>query len=541
MAIIQISRIQVRRGLQENLPQLASGEIGWSIDERRLFIGNGTHAEGAPILGNTELLTEFSDIFNLSGVYTFTGAAAGYVVQTGPSLVAPVTRSLQDKLDDFANFRDFGGVGDGSTNDVAAFNRAIEELYKASVVTTGIHSAEQKLRTLYIPAGKYMLSGDFIRMLPYVKLKGDGKNATIIIQSDITQPCTLKSADSTGKIATESGFAVGTSIYPIGLLVEDLTLTHLGDKDVVQVDSVTDVMFSSVRMQGNKGLPTSFDINWPSVAGASAQACLNFSSVRPTTATISNKIALINCEFIGNIYGIYSDSKVNSVTVFNGLFSQLVQGVRLGQENGGNPQPNSFKVTYSLFDSIAREGMSSQTSYGGVSNVVSAFNTYRDVGATNTNSTTPATSIINFSGDNSYSIGDVFDRLATAIIPAVVLNGKASFATLPNGALQLGKQTTVGGRSVDLIAASTSIAGVVGVGESATTVEYKITRDTGSRVGTMRITPFLTTVSYDDEYVENGNIGVTIVPVLNSGTIELQYTATAGSNAVLTTTSRTLL
>jgi hypothetical protein len=62
MAVIQISKIQVRRGLQENLPQLGSGEMGWSIDERRLFIGNGTLTEGAPEIGNTEILTIYSPI-----------------------------------------------------------------------------------------------------------------------------------------------------------------------------------------------------------------------------------------------------------------------------------------------------------------------------------------------------------------------------------------------------------------------------------------------------------------------------------------------
>ena len=62
MAVIQISKIQVRRGLQENLPQLASGEMGWSIDDRRLFIGNGTLVEGAPEIGNTEILTIYSPI-----------------------------------------------------------------------------------------------------------------------------------------------------------------------------------------------------------------------------------------------------------------------------------------------------------------------------------------------------------------------------------------------------------------------------------------------------------------------------------------------
>jgi hypothetical protein len=62
MAVIQISKIQVRRGFQENLPQLGSGELGWSIDARRLFIGNGTLSEGAPEIGNTEILTIYSPI-----------------------------------------------------------------------------------------------------------------------------------------------------------------------------------------------------------------------------------------------------------------------------------------------------------------------------------------------------------------------------------------------------------------------------------------------------------------------------------------------
>ena len=69
MAVIQISKIQLRRGLQENLPQLASAEMGWSIDERRLFIGNGTLAEGAPSTGVTEVLTTQS-IYNELGAIT---------------------------------------------------------------------------------------------------------------------------------------------------------------------------------------------------------------------------------------------------------------------------------------------------------------------------------------------------------------------------------------------------------------------------------------------------------------------------------------
>lgn len=65
MAIVQISRITNRRGLQKDLPQLAPGELGWCIDTRLLFIGNGLLEEGSPAIGNTEVLTEFSDIKRL--------------------------------------------------------------------------------------------------------------------------------------------------------------------------------------------------------------------------------------------------------------------------------------------------------------------------------------------------------------------------------------------------------------------------------------------------------------------------------------------
>ena len=57
MGIVQNSKIQVRSGLQQNLPLLACGEIGWAIDSQRLFIGNGNVSAGAPYAGNTEIIT----------------------------------------------------------------------------------------------------------------------------------------------------------------------------------------------------------------------------------------------------------------------------------------------------------------------------------------------------------------------------------------------------------------------------------------------------------------------------------------------------
>ena len=83
MAIVQVSRITNRKGLAENLPQLAGAELGWAIDERRLFIGNGTLEEGAPVIGNTEVLTEYSDVFTGRTQFSF----GDYVVKAGTTAV----------------------------------------------------------------------------------------------------------------------------------------------------------------------------------------------------------------------------------------------------------------------------------------------------------------------------------------------------------------------------------------------------------------------------------------------------------------------
>ena len=174
MAIIQISRIQHRRGVRTDLPQLASAELGWSTDTRQLFIGNGTIEEGAPTLGNTEILTQYSDILSVSQTYTYRGEASGYAAQTGASISTPIRRTLQAKLDDYVNVRDFGATGDGITNDTYAINHALYELYCREPLDPLTR------RTLYFPAGNYKITGGVIKIPTYASLRGDGASKTII-------------------------------------------------------------------------------------------------------------------------------------------------------------------------------------------------------------------------------------------------------------------------------------------------------------------------------------------------------------------------
>lgn len=84
MAIIQISKIQVRQGNLVDIPQLSPGEFGWADDQRRLFIGNDSTRPGdppAPVPNNTEVLTVYSPISGTNVVGNITASGANGDIQ----------------------------------------------------------------------------------------------------------------------------------------------------------------------------------------------------------------------------------------------------------------------------------------------------------------------------------------------------------------------------------------------------------------------------------------------------------------------------
>jgi len=108
MAVITVSKIQVRSGFQEDLPSLDTGEFGWCVDTQRLFIGKGTLAEGAPTVGVTEILTEYSsglinisitaleaNVANLQSNVAFISSIVGNLI--------PVTTQLLDNQSSIVN------------------------------------------------------------------------------------------------------------------------------------------------------------------------------------------------------------------------------------------------------------------------------------------------------------------------------------------------------------------------------------------------------------------------------------------------------
>lgn len=539
MAILQISRIQVRRGLQEDLPQLASAELGWALDTRRLYIGNGTLEEGAPTLGNTELLTEYSDLTILQGTYKYSGNDAA-----PPGTSKSTERSWQSKFDDFVNVRDFGAKGDGTTNDADAFNLAIKELYKKEIMYLSDPAALRIRRTLYIPAGTYKLTGDVIRLLPYVKLLGDGKHATVIVQTDNTQNCVVTTVDSEGRTGNDLNNSVPNVIAPGFNEVTGITFVASSDTmDIVKLDSATNVTFTRVKMKGVRYTESELSTSGTDKACVVVDSSLGFGS---------SNLLFNDCDFEGQTYGFYTTQLTNAATVVGGSFNYLYRGVNLGEANSSGPtvgtQVSSVKVIHALFDNIYQYGIyahyagNQSSGVEGVTNIVSAFNTYRNVGYTLNIATPPQYSAVFLGGDNSYSFGDTFTHPYDGV-KAVSLFGRASFASLGDGRLQLGRVVTAANKEIPFVAntAVPTLVGVIGEQQGSVILEYSILGlDSQQRTGHMKISSIGTDIVYDDEYVETTDMQIELTPIVSSaGVIELYYTSVLA--AKLLTTTRTLV
>jgi hypothetical protein len=306
MAVTQISRIQHRRGLEQDLPQLASAELGWSVDTRQLYIGNGTLAEGAPVIGVTRILTEH-DIATITEDieftdYTFVGNAAGYTAQTGPSILSPTIRTYQQKLDDFVNVKDFGAKGDGATDDTDAINRALQQIYKSTVSPTDPRAR----RTIYFPGGTYITTAAIL-VPPFAKLVGDGVASAIIKQTNGNRSV-INVCDSSFQI----GASIGTSsaVVPQNIEINGIHFLN-ANNSVVSPIFVLDSA-SNVKIQNTK-----FDSN------ASAGFYPNLVSVA-TSVRSTNKITFDTCQFVnaGNAIAIVG-TNVNTIRVTNSEFENL--------------------------------------------------------------------------------------------------------------------------------------------------------------------------------------------------------------------------
>lgn len=307
MAVTQISRIQHRRGLDQDLPQLASAELGWSVDTRQLYIGNGTLEEGAPLVGVTRILTEHdvSKITSNIGFYTnytFVGNGAGYAAQTGPSALSPVIRNYQQKFDDAVNVRDFGATGDNTTDDTAAINRAIQQIYKSTVSPT----EPRARRTIFFPGGTYLISNPVL-VPPFAKLIGDGMSSVLIRQTQGNRSV-ANICDSS--FQTSSSIGSGSAVMPQDIEISGIQFLNSNistTQPLFVIDSASNVRIQSCQFKANAGV--GFYPNLVSIE---------------TSAATTSKITFDSCQFSNGGNGIgFVGTGVTSVRVLNSGFDNL--------------------------------------------------------------------------------------------------------------------------------------------------------------------------------------------------------------------------
>lgn len=520
MAIVQISRITQRKGLQENLPQLAGAEFGWSIDERRLYIGNGTLQEGAPVIGNTEILTEFSEIIPLVQDYTYSGEeATGYAVQTGPTPGTPVQLSLQNWMDQFATVKDFGAVGDGITDDTAAINRALYQLY-CREVNPAIR------RSLFFPAGVYLVTGT-INVPTYATLQGEGpRNSIIQMAAGSTTLYVVQTSDS----LQQTGADIGTNgaTPPTSITIENMCFQSVDPMDIAFINRASECIFNQVQFIGPL---TTADLT----VDTDDTACVRFDS---SNALDVHQIKFDNCGFSGTTYGISTHHHVRGVGITGAHFSTLHQGILLEVNPDGDEfNPQGFGITSCDFDTIYAQGIVFYTDRN-----ATAQNTFGDVGDHFGGVTQPYTSIIDFLSPNNISVGDLFERADeyAVVYPRIELNGEASIAFTNGQQLAMGTYVRESGRTVELAnntpTPTTAVTYSVNLAK-AISINYTILRDTEYRTGTIVITSngSSSNLNYTDDYTENASTGITLTVTQTGSNVFLKYISTnTGLPALLT-------
>ena len=562
MAIVQISRITNRKGLAVDLPEpLAGAELGWVVDERRLFIGNGTLEEGAPVVGNTEVLTEFSDILSFADQYTYQGTAAGYTVQTGPTPGSPVTQSLQNRLDSFVIVTDFGAMGDGVTDDTAAINRALYQLYC-------VQNNTQTRRGLFFPAGTYIVTNT-IDVPSFAKLYGEGLEGSIIsfnVQnwaantayasgvlvyntSNATYYRSIAPVPATGISVTDTTYWTATtlptyvmrtadSMQQTGANIATNGATPPQNIDVSEISIVTNKLNNGLLVE--KANQCYFNVN---ISGPLTTADLTVSTDNTLAVDFSSTASLPCTQiefngfaFSGFTWGVNTAQQIVSALFTGGSFDTLYQGLLLGGASLSNGGAQGVRVTNNIFDNIYEEGVY----FYGVNMNATGYNIFYDVGNHFNGAGNPASSVMTIDSISNVSMGDMFERslaqaatypriklynTSTGIIPAAIAIDNSAQIQMGSFIRETGQQATITAG-----ATNTTLFTVNTVFIKAFKMDYTIVVDTSVRTGTLTIVndpddSAGDTLQSVDDYVENSHTDVTLAVTDVGGTITVSYAA----------------
>jgi len=368
MAVYQISRIQIRRGQANQgtgLPQLASGEMAWAIDTQELYIGNGAVSEGAPAVGNTKILTS-NDLSSQAGLVNtifYTYKVLDTSIVTGTSVNAPVSRSLQARLDDTVNLANFLTPADVVGNDyTAALQRAINQLFLNSGHGYAYSTVGNRIK-LTLPAGTFNTSST-LYVPSYATIEGAGVDKTIINYNPsitVVGSTTNNSriiTTNTATLAMLGASISGTNIpantsIPRQIVIPNSTIFGT----TLTVGTLTSgTITTGMMLFGPNIRPNTFIVANLAGTGAGSTWSVNQSyAVTTPTAQLTGTGVVLSAVFTGSIVGgtgLYLGSGVLTTTsVASGTvqIGQLITGtgVAAGTYITGNISATSWTVNNS--------------------------------------------------------------------------------------------------------------------------------------------------------------------------------------------------
>lgn len=456
MAVVQISKIQIRRG-QKNvsgLPQLASGELAWAIDTQELFIGNGAVSEGAPAVGNTKVLTELDNILDLASFYTYEEDDPR--IQTGPTVSDPINRSLRNKLDDIVNAKDFGVTADGVTDDADALQRAIIQLY----VNESTKGRPDFRRIIQLPAGEIRLTKK-IFIPPFTALVGNGYQHTIIKFE--TNSVGFEFVNET---ITADGYDVyDTELRPStsylnqcrNILFKDFSIsTQSTIRPTLRLYEVRDSVFENIQILGSGTL--NYSVSPPTdTFGTSSDFCAldlhaSVSSQLDEDWITTSNVQFKNCSISGFHTAVRARYDVVGITFDLCEFSNCRQGIMLGLGSNGTDEgqqvgPSQCQIRGSRFSNIVRTAVDITRGSG---NVISSNRFYR-CGDQGSNSGAARYNVINVTDGNNTVKENWFERTrnlmptqgeytSTAYVPEI--GGHYTHTNMVQQVFAIGEQTT---------------------------------------------------------------------------------------------------
>ena len=524
MPIVQISRIQHRRGKRTDLPQLASGEIGWVVDEQRLFIGNGTVSDGAPAVGNTEIVTSGSSTFTSALSHTY----KGYLADATP-IGTSTQRTVQTRLDDYVSAKDFGATGDDSTADITAIQNAIDEIYK----DTDKNDTRAR-RVLFFPAGTYRINAA-LKIPPYAHLVGEGPDKTIIKNSGNNAVMVMQ--DDEGNVGANIGNSSATT--PTQIQISNMTLRNTVAYGGISLDRVNKAYFNNIKFQG------SYAVGGADASNSKGVTVTNSTATYSTTGVVFNQ-----CQFTKFARLVDISYDATNIKFHNCDFSTAYYGALMGAEMDGSTAglingPRDVQFTSSSWSDIGQQAIWVKPSAGadagtGARHVVSNGNWYARSVANNFEGigSIREVPVIQFDNDECTSTLDFFERTDLRYADgSSELNAAPELQGIGRQTKPIKTYTMLNNQS-----SAATIQEFPGLNKKGIAIEYKIERGSDTRVGRMDISSDGTNIAYDDNSVDsNLDVGVDLIAALDNKdstagneTIKLQYqTTNTGATAVI--------